>query len=263
MKITQRLFYRNLANLNSNHYQEKESIMKKRSKVSRVISGVFVCLLIVGLFAALPAPATAADEAKEQALVDKALITLNHFMANKDMGYLKAHLKDCKGLIIIPSLVKGGFVFGGSGGHGVMLARDEKTGKWSEPAFYTVGAVSWGLLIGVQDSQVILLVRTQRALESLYTSSFKLGADVSVATGPVGIGASARGVTADMLSFAVSKGAYAGLSLDGSVMGTRDKANHAYYGESVRPVDIIVAHKVKNPQSAKLRDALAKAGKSK
>jgi lipid-binding SYLF domain-containing protein len=183
-------------------------------------------------------------------------------MANEDMGYLKKHLKNSKGLIIIPSLVKGGFVFGGSGGHGVLLARDEKTGEWSEPAFYTVGSVSFGLLAGLQDSEVVLLVRTLRGLESLFTSSFKLGADVSVATGPVGVGAAARGVTADMLSFAISEGAYAGLSLDGAVVGTRDKANHAYYGETVRPVDIIVAHKVKNPQSAKIIDALAKAEKS-
>ena len=92
----------------------------------------------------------------------------------------------------------------------------------------------------------------------LYTSSFKLGGDVSIATGPVGIGASARGVTADMLSFAISEGVYGGLSLDGSVIGTRDKANYAYYGEAVRPVDIIVAQKVKNPQSDKLRDAVEK-----
>lgn len=237
--------------------------MKKRSKVWRTLGEVIICLLFVW-FAVFPiATVTAADEAEEQALVDKALITFNEFMANKDMGYLKAHLKDCRGLIIIPELIKGGFIFGGSGGHGVLLVRDEKTGEWSEPAFYTVGSVSFGLLAGIQKSEVVLLVRTLRGLESLYTSSFKLGADVSVATGPVGIGAAAHGVTADMLSFAISEGAYAGLSLDGAVMGTRDSANHAYYGEAVRPVDIIVAHKVKNPHSAKIRDALAKAEKSK
>lgn len=237
--------------------------MKKRSKVSRTMGQVIFCLLVVWFFVFPVATVTAADEAEEQALVDKALVTFNHFMADEHMGYLKAHLKDCRGVIIIPSLVKGGFIFGGSGGHGVLLVRDEKTGEWSEPAFYTVGSVSFGLLAGVQKSEVALLVRTLRGLESLYTSSFKLGADVSVATGPVGIGAAAKGVTADMLSFAISEGAYAGLSLDGAVIGTRDSANHAYYGEAVRPVDIFVAHKVKNPHSAKIRDALMKAEKSK
>ena len=237
--------------------------MKKRIKPLHVVRNVIFCLLIVGLLAVLSTPVTAEDKAEEEALVNNALTTFDQFMADKDMGYLKDHLKDSKGILIVPSLIKGGFVFGASGGHGVLLVRDEKTGAWSEPAFYTIGAVSFGLLGGVQKSQVILLVRTERGLESLYTSSFKLGADVSIATGPVGIGTSARGVTADMLSFAISQGIYGGLSLDGSVIGTRDKANYAYYGKPVRPVDIIVAHSVKNPQSDKLRDAVEKAEESK
>lgn len=237
--------------------------MRKSIKLSDVLRNSIFCLSIMGLLAILAGPASAADKAEEEALVNDALATFNQFIADKDMGYLKDHLKDCKGILIVPSLIKGGFVFGASGGHGVLLVRDEKTGAWSEPAFYTIGAVSFGLLGGVQKSQVILLVRTERGLESLYTSSFKLGGDVSIATGPVGIGASARGVTADMLSFAISEGVYGGLSLDGSVVGTRDKANHAYYGEAVRPVDIIVAHTVKNPQADKLRDAVEKAEKSK
>jgi lipid-binding SYLF domain-containing protein len=251
-----------LADLIANHYQTKENEMKKRVKRRDVVRNFIFCLLMVGLMAILSTPVAATDKAEEEVLVDQALTTFNQFMANKDMDYLKAHLKDCKGIIIVPSLIKGGFVFGGSGGHGVLLVRDEKTGAWSEPAFYTIGAVSFGLLGGIQKSEVILLVRTERGLESLYTSSFKLGGDVSIATGPVGIGASARGVTADMLSFAISEGVYGGLSLDGSVIGTRDKANYAYYGEPVRPVEIIVAHKVKNPQADKLRDALEKAEKS-
>ena len=237
--------------------------MKKRIKPSDVVRNFIFCLLIVGLLAVLAGPATAADDAEEVGLVNSALTTFNQFMVDKDMGYLKDHLKDCEGIMIFPSVVKGGFVFGGSGGHGVLLVRDEKTGEWSQPVFYTMGAVSFGFLAGVQKSQVVLLVRTQRGLESLYTSSFKLGGDVSIATGPVGIGTSARGVTADMLSFSMSEGVYGGLSLDGSVIGTRDSANDAYYGKEVRPVDIIVAHSVKNPQSDKLRDAVEKAEKSK
>jgi lipid-binding SYLF domain-containing protein len=236
--------------------------MKKSNKASSLIRHSIFCVLVVGLFSLSTALATAADDAEEQGLVDNALITFNHFLDDPDMAYLKKHLKDSRGLIIIPSLIKAGFVFGGSGGHGILLARDEQTGEWSEPAFYTIGSVSWGLQIGAQKSEVIMLLNTQKGLDSLYTSSFKLGADVSVATGPVGVGAAEKGVTADIISFARSKGAYAGLSLDGSVIGTRDKSNHAYYGQTVRPVDIIVAHKVRNPHSAKLREALAKAAKS-
>jgi lipid-binding SYLF domain-containing protein len=234
-------------------------------KTGREVSGFklfsVVSVLVVGLLVLSTTVVTAADAPEEQVLVDEALITFNHFIADPDMSYLREHVKEGRGLLIVPSLVKAGFVFGGSGGHGVLLVRDEKTGKWSEPAFYTIGSVSWGLLIGVQKSEVILMVRTLRGLESLYTSSFKLGADISVAAGPVGAGAAAKGVTADILSFARSKGAYAGLSLDGSVIGTMDKWNHAYYGKPVRPVDIIVSHDVSNPHSAKLREELAKAAK--
>jgi lipid-binding SYLF domain-containing protein len=235
--------------------------MTKNDKKSSCLGIFIVTVLMVGCSFLSTRVATAADASEEQEIVNKAAATFNNFMSDPDMGYLQEHVKNCKGLLIVPSLVKAGFIFGGSGGHGVLLVRDEKTGTWSQPAFYTVGSVSWGLEIGAQDSEVILMVRTRRGLESLYTSSFKLGADASVATGPVGAGASARGVTADMLSFARSKGAYAGLSLEGSVVGTMDKWNHAYYGKEVRPVDIIVSHEVSNPQSEKLRSELEKAGK--
>ena len=235
--------------------------MKTRREVSGFKLFSVVSVLVVGLLVLSTTVVTAADAPEEQVLVDEALTTFNHFMADPNMSYLRDHMKDGRGLLIVPSLIKAGFVFGGSGGHGVLLVRDEKTGKWSEPVFYTIGSVSWGLQIGAQKSEVIMIVRTLRGLESLYTSSFKLGGDTSVAAGPVGVGAAAKGVTADMVSFARSKGAYAGLSLDGSVIGTMDKWNHAYYGKPVRPVDIIVAHKVKNPHSAKIREALAKAVK--
>ena len=129
--------------------------MKKDIKLSHIVRNVIFCLLIVGLLAILTGPAMAADKAEEEALVNDALTTFNQFMADKDMGYLKDHLKDSKGIIIVPSLIKGGFVFGASGGHGVLLVRDEKTGAWSEPAFYTIGAVSFGLLGGIQKSEVI------------------------------------------------------------------------------------------------------------
>lgn len=220
-----------------------------------------VSVLIAGFTFLSTSAATAADASEAQELVNKAATTFSTFMADPNMGYLHEHMKSCKGILIVPSLVRAGFIFGGSGGHGVLLVRDDKTGTWSQPAFYTMGSVSWGLEIGAQDSEVILMVRTRKGLESLYTSSFKLGADASVATGPVGAGASERGVTADMLSFSRSQGVYAGLSLEGSVVGTMDKWNHAYYGKEVTPVEIIVSHEVSNPQSEKLRSELAKAGK--
>jgi uncharacterized protein YgiM (DUF1202 family) len=105
------------------------------------------------------------------------------------------------------------------------------------------------------------MVMTQRGLERLYASSVKLGADFSVAAGPVGVGAAAAGVTADMVSFARAKGAFAGGSLEGAVIKVTDKWNSAYYGKPVRPVDIFVTRAVSNPNSAELQKALKSAEK--
>ena len=91
------------------------------------------------------------------------------------MEWLKNHLGDSKGVLIVPQLLKAGFIFGGSGGRGVVLIRDPKTGKWSQPGFYSLGSVSFGLQVGVQSSEAIIQIRTPRGLESIYGTSFKLG----------------------------------------------------------------------------------------
>ena len=221
-----------------------------------IVSVSVVAAVLVGLAIAWAAPAEAV---KQQALVDKARITVNSFVADPNMTWLRTHLKDVKGVLITPELLKGAFIVGGSGGSGVLLARDEKTGRWSEPGFYTMGAASLGFQIGGQKAEVILMIMTRRALESLYTSSVKLGGDFSVAAGPVGVGAATKGVTAHIVSYARTKGAFAGVSLEGAVVKVSDKSNNAYYGKPVRPVDILVTQKVSNPKSADLRKALVSA----
>ncbi|MEJ2589650.1 MAG: lipid-binding SYLF domain-containing protein [Deltaproteobacteria bacterium] len=220
-------------------------------------------LCVVVIFLSLTLPAGAEEDLKPQILVDQALVTLNNFVKQPDMEWLKSHLADSKGVLIVPQLLKAGFIFGGSGGRGVVLVRNPKTGKWSEPGFYSLGSVSFGLQIGAESSEVIIQIRTQRGLESLYGTSFKLGGDTSVAVGPVGGGAAGKGVVADLVSFSMAKWAYAGLSLDGSVVKVNDDFNKAYYGKAVRPVDIFVKKEVSNSGSEKLREALAKAEKGK
>lgn len=236
--------------------------MKKSNKASGFIKHFIFSVLIGGFFSLSTAPATATDALDEQRLVDKALITFDRFMSAPDMGYFREHLKDSVGLLIVPSMIKAGFVLGGAGGQGVLLARDEQTGEWSEPVFYTIGSGSFGLQIGAEMSEVILLIKTRKVLDSMYASSLKLGGDVSVAAGPAGRGAAAKGLNADLISFSLSKGVYAGLSVEGAVIGTRETANHAYYGTPVTPLEIILFHKVSNPYSDKLREALEAAFKS-
>ena len=214
--------------------------------------------VIAALFLGVAAPVVMAkDEEDGQAIVDKARITLGEFMRDKDYSWLNANLGKAKGVLIYPQVVKAGFVFGGSGGTGVLLTKDANTGEWSNPAFYTMGSVSWGLQIGGEVAEVILLVNSQKGVDSLLSNKFKLGADASIALGPVGAGAKAE--LADFYSFAKSKGIYAGMSFTGSIIDVRGGLNKAYYGKEATPVDILVKRSVSNKGADPLREELKKA----
>jgi lipid-binding SYLF domain-containing protein len=233
---------------------------RKGQKVSGIENFVITVFLALALFATTVLPAMAADEEEAQGIVDKARVTFNNFMRDRNYTWLHSHLNDAKGLLIFPQVLKAGFILGGSGGTGVLVVKDEKTGGWSEPAFYTIGAVSFGLQIGGEAAEVMMTAMSQKAIDSLFSSSFKLGGDTSIAVGPKGVGAKGN-ITADFISFAKSKGIYAGINLEGSVVDVRDSLNKAYYGKDVRPVDIVVKKEVSNKGSERLREELKKATK--
>lgn len=220
-----------------------------------------VAALIVLLLCA-PGRGLADDATDAKALIDQAEITLKNFMNDPDMKWFSGHLQEAKGVYIVPKLTKGAFIFGVEGGNGVVLARDEKTGAWSEPVFFETSAASFGLQAGGQTSEAIVLIMTPKAVDSLLANKIKLGADGSVAIGPKGGGADTN-LTADFVTFTRAKGLYAGVSFDGASIRARDELNAAYYGQDVRPSDIIIAHKAKpNPNSKELHAMLgAAAGK--
>ena len=232
----------------------------KRQRIRSIETFVITSTILLALLIIAVIPAVAADAEEAQGIVDKARVTFNNFMRDKNYTWLHSHLKDAKGLLIFPQVLKAGFILGGSGGTGVLVVKDEKTGDWSEPAFYTIGAVSFGLQIGGEAAEVIMMAMSQKAIDSLFASSFKLGGDTSIAVGPKGIGAKGN-ITADFISFAKSKGIYAGINLEGSVVDVRDSLNKAYYGKAVRPVDIVVKKEVSNKGSERLREELKKATK--
>jgi lipid-binding SYLF domain-containing protein len=202
--------------------------------------------------------ATDLDDA--QTVVERARITFGEFLRDGNYGWMHGHLRDAKGVLIYPQVLKGGFILGGSGGTGVLLVRDENTGEYSQPAFYTVGSVSFGLQIGGEAAEVVMLVMSRKGIDSLLTSKVNLGGDVSIAIGPVGGGAKGD-VTTDFISFAKSKGLYAGLNLDGSYLAVRDGLNRAYYGKETTPADILIRKSVSNKDSDRLREELRKAAK--
>lgn len=232
------------------------------TRSSRLTTALALSLVLSMVFILGHPRTSAADEGELNNLVDKSRMTLSGFMADSNMSWFRDHIKDAKGIFIVPQLLKAAFFFGGEGGSGVFLVRDDKTGAWSEPAFYTMGAGSFGFQFGAQASEIVLLVMSQRGVESLLSNTFKLGADVSVAVGPVGAGvegSTAMNLSADMVSFARSKGLFGGISVEGAVIAIRDESNRHYYGKEVRPVDILVKQTVTNPHSADLKAALTHA----
>ena len=230
-----------------------------RDRFHRIVAcaGV-IAALTIGLVGA-PAPVWANDAADAKALIDQAETTLKNFLNDPDMKWFAGHLREAKGILILPKLTKGAFIFGVEGGNGLLLARDEKTGAWSEPAFYETSTASFGLQAGAQSSEAILLINTQKAVDSLLANKIKFGVDGSVAIGPKGSGADTS-PTADFVTFSRAKGLFAGVSFDGASVRTKDEYNSAYYGGDVRPSDIIIAHKVKpNPNSTELHAMLGTA----
>jgi lipid-binding SYLF domain-containing protein len=223
------------------------------------------CLLAVLLAVTAvlgPEPAMADDAQDARHLVDKARLTFESFMADKDLGpSVRSLVKRAKGVLIYPQVLKGAFLVGVSGGSGVLLAHDAKARKWGGPAFYTIGEASFGLQAGGQASEVILVALTDRGVTALLSTSAKLGADAGVALGPVGAGAEAAtaNLSADIISYSRAQGLYAGISLEGAVVAARDGLNKAYYGKEVTPTAILVRHEATNPQAAGLIGAVSKA----
>ena len=211
--------------------------------------------------AALVTPSAFA-QADQQKIVDKSVASLDDFMRDPQMKWLQQNMYRAKGVMIAPEVLKAGFIFGGSGGMATLVARDPKSGKWVGPAFYGLATASVGFQAGVAVSEVVMLVMTDKGMNSLMTPSFKLGGDASVAAGPVGAGASGD-VTSDLVAFARSKGVYGGVNLDGTVVNTADDYNAKYYGKKVQSPDILIRQDVHAKGADKLRAAVAAAAAKK
>ena len=226
---------------------------RDRYGMTKISACVLAAALLVATALVWPEPAMADDVQDARQMVDKARLAFENFMADKDLGPgVRSLVKRAKGVLIYPQVLKGAFIWGISGGSGAMLAYDNKTGKWSGPAFYTIGEASFGLQIGGEASEVILVALTDRGVASLLSTSAKLGADVGIAVGPVGAGAEAAtaNLSADLVSYSRSKGLYAGISLEGAVVAVRGGLNKAYYGKEVTPTAILIQREVTNPQGS-------------
>ncbi|HSB79329.1 MAG TPA: lipid-binding SYLF domain-containing protein [Candidatus Methylomirabilis sp.] len=224
---------------------------------ARATVGVLLCAaLAVGAL-----PATAGDVQDAHQLVEKARLTFESFIADPNLGQnLRGLVQRARGVLIYPQVFRGAFIFGASGGSGVLLVQDKTSRKWGGPAFYTIGEASFGLQAGADASEVVLVALTDRGVSALLATSGKLGANASIALGPVGAGltGATANISADIVSYSRNKGLYAGLSLEGAVVAVREALNSAYYGKPVTPTQILIQREVSNPQAAGLIEAVVK-----
>jgi SH3 domain-containing YSC84-like protein 1 len=187
------------------------------------------------------------DRVSYSADVFKALIN------TPDQGVPRHLLENCRGIMIIPGMKKGAFIVGGSYGRGVVLYRKDNR-KWSPPAFVSLGGGSFGYQIGGQSTDLVLFIMSERGVKALLRNKFTLGADASVAAGPVGRSASAGvdvTLTSDIYSYARSSGLFAGIALDGSNISEDKQADKKYYGKKLSTGDILFENKVTRlPKSA-------------
>lgn len=212
---------------------------------------------ILGPFAAAPARA----EGEQQRLVDRARIVVEEFQADTNFQRMRVYVQNAFAVLVVPDLLKGGFFLGAEYGTGVLLARDVRSGEWSDPVFVDLYGGSIGLQLGGKASDVVFTIMNLGALDKILTSNFKLGTDASVAAGPVGVGVGAATTVQfgeDIYVFSRSKGLYGGLSAEGSAILLKPDWNRAYYGQPVSPAAVLKERRVTNPGSAALRQALAR-----
>lgn len=215
-------------------------------------------LIIVVIFSIAPGLSRALAEedfSRPQELVLQSEAVFKSFMADQSLEWFHENVNQAKGIFIVPRMLSGGFIIGGSGGSGALLAKNRESGTWSYPAFYTMGSVSFGLQIGAETSEILLLVMTDKGINAMLSNEFKLGGDVTLAAGPVG--ATAQAKTADVIAYGKSKGVFVGLKIQGAVIAPRHKWNNTYYGkEDVSLVDILINQTVSNPQADNIRNAM-------
>ncbi len=209
--------------------------------------------------AGLATPAFAGPD--QQATVDHAVGTLQDLRRDKEFGNARQLLQSARAVLIAPRIFKGAFFVGGEGGTALLMVRGAH--GWSDPAFYTIGSASFGLQIGAKESELILFIRSQKALQAVMRDKFKIGADAGLAIATLGSdvqGATTANLNADIVAWASSSGVFAGISLDGTVIAPQHDADTSYYGRPVTDSDIVVRRSVSSPGAAALRHMLASLG---
>src|SRR6202140_2115522 len=226
---------------------------KGRNHMKKIVSLLVISL--IGLVGTLAWAGSAREDTVDR--MQKSVDVLQSIMATPDKGIPEEVLTGSKCILVVPNLIKGGFIIGGKHGRGVASCRTPE--GWSAPAFVSVGGGSWGLQIGVEGVDLVMLVMNDRGLQHLLSSKFELTGEGSVAAGPVGRHASAGTdwkLNTEVLTYSRSKGAFAGLTLEGAVVEQDNDSTHAIYGKHME-FRSILSGRVSTPRSG---EAFVRAG---
>ncbi len=193
-----------------------------------------------------------ADTSKYDQKISRANEVMVEAITREGAGIPPQLLRQCKAIMIFPGVIRAGFFWGGRFGEGITVARTE-SGAWSAPAFYSVVGGSWGLQIGLESVDVVMLVMNQRGWEALLKQKFTLGADISATAGPNTASAQSDidiALKADIVSYARARGLFAGLALNGARIASSTQTNRNFYGRDLSVDDILVRNLPPMPASA-------------
>lgn len=223
-----------------------------------MIGRILALLLLAAIVAA---PVRAEPVTDQTRMVARAVATVERLRREANLAPdLERALARARAVLVVPDLVKGGFVVGAEYGTGVLLTRGAD-GQWSGPAFYSVASGSVGLQVGVQNAETVYVILTQGGLDAILSNRIKAGAEAGVAVVTAGAGAEASTTSnlgADIVAFSKAVGLFGGASLEGAGILPRHSWNAAYYGGNPQPEDILLTRSVDNPQADRLRGVLGR-----
>ena len=228
-----------------------------------MIRRILTFLAIIFAVTAIVSPLRAQDSGDETKRAREAATVLDEIMSAGDKGIPGAVLEKAEGIAVFPGLLKGGLGVGAQHGRGILSTRD-KRGGWSNPAFLTINGGSFGLQIGLQSTDLVLVINNMRGLEQMVKNQFKLGADAAVAAGPVGRDAGAATdiqMRAQILSYSRSRGLFAGVTVNGSTINQDRDANERFYGKPYTTSQIVFDGMGSNDAAKEWKATLLKYGK--
>jgi SH3 domain-containing YSC84-like protein 1 len=222
--------------------REKSRRMDVTMKLTKRLNIALLFPVIIAAVLVLPRPSESATAMELENRLRDCTSIMREIMTAPDAGIPEDLLSRSSAIIILPSVIKAGLGLGGHYGKGVIMRRNPKTGRWGPPVFLRLIGGSFGWQVGVQSTDMILLVMNEVSLRSFFRDKFTVGVDASVAAGPVGRDASAGtdiALSAGILSYSRAKGIFAGVSVKGSVLEVDWDANESYYGSDISIIDIV------------------------